>query len=333
MPYPYIYLYCTLIYVIILVLLSCIFNTILFFIRRTLMEPTPLHETKIHGIITFPYSVYHGLIPKLLSSFPLHWHDDFELIYCAAGQIRVILWGQTYTLNAGDMLIILPHAVHSIEQGDKNFGEYFNIMFHPSLFQGSENDLCYDKYVLPFLNGTKTMDCFHPANSRFNSDIAPYVLSMLTHRKESYSTHELLIKSNLFFLLHYMCQNSIDATTDNRHLQLSYGKLKNALYYVQKFYDYDIDVKKAARQCGFSESHFMKLFKEFTGMSFNAYLVDYRLEMAAKQLTETDSKVIDIMGSCGFHNQSYFTRAFRKKYHKTPLLYRKEYIKRKENTN
>lgn len=67
----------------------------------------------------------------------------------------------------------------------------------------------------------------------------------------------------------------------------------------------------------------MKLFKEFTGMSFNAYLVNYRLELAAKQLSETDNKVIDIMQNCGFHNQSYFTRAFQKKYQKTPLLYRK----------
>ncbi|MDE7019221.1 MAG: AraC family transcriptional regulator [Lachnospiraceae bacterium] len=293
------------------------------------MEPTPLHETKIHGIITFPYSVYHGLIPKLLSSFPLHWHDDFELIYCAGGQIRVVLWGQAYTLNANDLLVILPHSVHSIEPGEGNYGEYFNIMFHPSLFKGSADDLCYDKYVLPFLSGAKTMDCFHPANSRFNQDITPCILSMLAHRKESYSTHELLIKSNLFYLLHYMCQNSKDATADSSHQQLAYSKLKNALYYVQKFYDYDINVQKAASQCGFSESHFMKLFKEFTGMSFNAYLVDYRLEMAAKQLAETDSKVIDLMESCGFHNQSYFTRAFYRKYQQTPLQYRKNYFKRK----
>ena len=44
------------------------------------METTPIHETKIHGIITFPYSVYKGRIPEWIHSFPLHWHDDFELI-------------------------------------------------------------------------------------------------------------------------------------------------------------------------------------------------------------------------------------------------------------
>ena len=66
----------------------------------------------------------------------------------------------------------------------------------------------------------------------------------------------------------------------------------------------------------------MKLFKEFTGMSFNAYLVNYRLDLAAKQLSETNFRVIDIAENCGFHNQSYFTRAFQKKYRKTPLAYR-----------
>ena len=287
------------------------------------MDYTPLHETKIHGIITFPYSVYRGNIPKWIPSFPLHWHDDFELIYCATGQIQVTLWGQAYTLCAKDLIVILPHAVHSIEQGGPEGGEYYNILFHPSLFKGSAEDLCYDKYVLPFLNAEKSMDCFYPAGSAFNQSVTPCVLTLIAHRKDSYSTHELMIKSNLFLLLHYINQYSDAVTNDNSSLQLSYSRLKNALYYVQKFYDREISIRQASEQCGFSESHFMKLFKEFTGMSFNAYLVNYRLDLAAKQLSETDSKVIDIAENCGFHNHSYFTRAFQKKHQKTPLEYRK----------
>ncbi len=287
------------------------------------MEPTPIHETKLHGTITFPYSVYKGRIPEWIRSFPLHWHDDFELIYCTEGEMQVTLWGNAHSLHAGDLIIILPHAVHSIEQGDQKDGEYFNILFHAALFKGSENDPCYDKYVVPFLNGERTMECFFPAGTSFNRTVTPCILPLLEHRKESYTTHELMIKSSLFFLLHHMSLHSTAATSDNSHLQLSYSRLKNALYYVQKFYDCDISIKKAAEQCGFSESHFMKLFRELTGMSFNAYLVDYRLQLAAKQLSETDNKVIDIMENCGFHNQSYFTRAFQKKYQKSPLLYRK----------
>lgn len=286
------------------------------------MDYAPLQETKIHGTAAFPYSVYHGRIPEWLRSFPLHWHDDFEIIYCMKGQIQITLWGQAHVLHDKDLIVILPHAVHSIEQNSSKGGEYFNIMFHASLFKGTEEDPCYAKYVLPFLKGEKTMDCFYPAGSPFNQTVAPGILSMYAHREESYSTYELCIKSNLFLLLHHMNQNST-TTSDNCFLQLSYSRLKKALYYIQESYDHDISICEIASQCGFSESHFMKLFKELTGMSFKAYLVSYRLELAAKQLSETNLKVIDIAGNCGFHNQSYFTRAFSKKYSQTPLMYRK----------
>ena len=285
------------------------------------MEHTPMHETKIHGMIAFPYTVYRASIPAWFSSFPLHWHDDFELIYCAAGQVQVTLWGRAYTLRAGDLIVVLPHAVHSIEQAGEASGEYFNIMFHPSIFRGPGDDPCYEKYVLPFLTGERTMDCFHPAASPFSQAAAPCVSSLLSHREDAYSTRELLIKSNLFLLLHHMNQFSAGARGGSPQ-QLSYSRLKNALYYVQKFYDRQVSVQKVAEQCGFSTSHFMKLFKEFTGQSFNAYLVNYRLDLAAKQLSETDLKVIDIAENCGFHNQSYFTRAFQRKYQKAPLAYR-----------
>ena len=75
-------------------------------------------------------------------------------------------------------------------------------------------------------------------------------------------------------------------------LRLSYGRLKDALYYVQNCYDREVSIQEAAKRCGFSESYFMKLFKEFTGMSFNAYLVDYRLELAAKQLESVKDQFV-----------------------------------------
>lgn len=287
------------------------------------MEHAPVHETKTHGTAALPYTVYHGVIPEQIQSFPLHWHDDFELIYCNGGQLEVAVWGQAYRLNKEDIIIVLPRAVHSISQCGRHPGEYFNIMFHPALFKGTEDDPCYAKYVLPFLNGKKTLNCFHPRDSAFHRDAAPCVRSLLEHRKDGYSTHELLMKSQLFLLLHHMKEHGCSASGDSSLLQLSYSRLKNALYYVQHFYDQDVNVKTAAEKCGFSESHFMKLFREFSGMSFNAYLVHYRLELAAKQLSETDLKVIEIAENCGFRSQSYFTRAFRKKYGKTPLAYRK----------
>ena len=69
----------------------------------------------------------------------------------------------------------------------------------------------------------------------------------------------------------------------------------------------------------------MKLFKELTGKSFSQYLIDYRLEIAARQLVETTDKIIDLAENVGFHNASYFSRAFQSKYGETPSTYRNHY--------
>lgn len=287
------------------------------------MDNTNLHETKIHGSLTFPYSVYHGRIPDWLHSYPLHWHEGFELIYCESGVLRTTLWGHSYTLCSGDLLVVLPQAVHSIEQAGSEAGEYYNIIFLPSIFMGAEGDPCYEKYVLPFIDGDRTMECFHPAGSDFSQAAASCILSLVAHRRESYSTYELMVKANLFQLLHIMTRHSAPTDGGGGCTHLAYGRLKDALYYVQNCYDQEVSIQEAASRCGFSESYFMKLFKELTGMSFNAYLVDYRLELAAKQISATDYKIIDVAENCGFHNHSYFTRAFCRKYQKTPLAYRK----------
>ncbi len=286
------------------------------------MDHTNLHETKIHGSPAFPYSVYHGRIPEWMPSFPLHWHESFELIYCDSGSVQASVWGQTYALHAGDLLVVLPQAVHSIQQAGPARGSYFNIIFAPSLLMGPQGEPCYEKYVLPFVTGQRTMKSLHPAGSPFCQAVTPCIRSLIAHREESSTSCELMVKSGLFLILHAMTQHSSPVQEDSRSL-LAYSRLKKALYYVQSHYDQHTTVQEAAGRCGFSESYFMKLFKDFTGKSFHAYLIDYRLELAAGQLAGTAYRVVDEAENCGFHNHSYFTRAFRRKYQMTPLAYRK----------
>ena len=284
------------------------------------MNDTILHETKIHGTPDFPYIVYHGKIPEFLTSFPCHWHEEAELIYIAAGQLRITVWSHTYHVYPGDIMILLPHAIHAIEQVGTERAEFYNIVFHFSLL-GS--DACYEKYVRPFLTHTKTVNCYAASGSGLNTSLTPWVLSLIENRRSSYTTHEYLVKASLFMIMHLLNQHCKDASENQLALHLTYDKLKTALYHIQNSYAQDISIKEVSALCGFSESHFRKLFKELTGMSFTAYLIHYRLELSARQLLETDLNVIEIAANCGFHNPSYFTRAFAKEYGITPAKYRK----------
>lgn len=285
------------------------------------MSDSLLHETKIHGTVDFPYIVYHGRIPEYITSYPRHWHEEAELIYVTGGQLRVTVWSETFSLRSGDIVIVLPHAIHSLEQIGSERAEYYNIVFDFSIFG---KDAGYDKYLKPFLTHEKKVNCYEPKGSALNERLKPLILSLIEHRQNSYTTDEYLIKSHLFMIMHLLNQHCVDAEDNELALRQTYEKLKQALYRVQLSYAQEITVPKAAAMCGFSESHFMKLFKELTGMSFTAYLINYRLELAATQLVETDLNIIEIAGNCGFRNHSYFTRAFVKKYGTTPIKYRKD---------
>lgn len=287
------------------------------------MNNNLLHETKVHGTLNFPYIVYHGKIPDFIHSFPLHWHNEAELIYITSGQAQVTVWSTVYEVYEGDMIIIMPHIIHSIEQCGSHNAEYFNILFHFSILGEEGKDPCYEKYLKPFWTHEKAVNCYSKKGSELNTILKPLILSLIENRRNSYTTHECLVKSNLFMIMHYLNQSCMTSNENELALQLTYDKLKKALYHVQNSYAQNITIKEISALCGFSESHFMKLFKDLTNMSFTAYLVNYRLELAANQLIKTDQKIIDIATNCGFNNHSYFTRSFLKKYGVTPAKYRK----------
>ena len=134
--------------------------------------------------------------------------------------------------------------------------------------------------------------------------------------------YQLYIKSKLyefFFVLDNRCRNLTKPLKSRKTLD----KMKVVLKYVENNYADKISIADIADVAGFSESHFMRYFKETMGTSFVDYLKDYRLTMAARLLQSSDSSVLSISGEVGFESLSYFNRAFKKHYGMTPLQYRK----------
>ena len=66
----------------------------------------------------------------------------------------------------------------------------------------------------------------------------------------------------------------------------------------------------------------MRFFKRHMNMTSIEYLNQYRLEMASRQLAETNLSVTSIALESGFNNISYFNRVFKRKFGVTPMEYR-----------
>lgn len=285
------------------------------------MEHPTLHENKLHGKITFPYIVYRGNIPEYISSYPLHWHDEMEIIYVVSGTGYVTADTCRYLLHPGDIVLLPPQIVHSIEQFEETSMEYFNILFHFSLLRDSAGDSCFEKYLRPLFEHQITLPLYLQSTKEPALLLKPYLEDLISNRSQSYTGYELMVKSNLFAIMHLLNKYSSPADEENRSIRNASDRLKKVLLYIRENYDQEISVQTAASVCGFSESHFMKLFRLLTGSSFTQYLKNYRLEIAAQQLLKGDQKITEISQNTGFHNLSYFTRSFTEKYGMTPKKY------------
>ena len=85
-----------------------------------------------------------------------------------------------------------------------------------------------------------------------------------------------------------------------------------------------VSVPELAKMCYFSEYHFMRFFRKHMNMTCVEYINNLRLEKAVELFEQGNSSILDVSLSVGFHNLSYFHRAFKKKYNMTPLTFMKQ---------
>lgn len=92
--------------------------------------------------------------------------------------------------------------------------------------------------------------------------------------------------------------------------------------YAEEMFCEGVLLKEIAVTYQKNERYIGRLFKKETGVAFNEYCMQMRLEMAEALLAGSNKKIIDIAMECGFGNISYFNRVFQKRHGMTPKVYR-----------
>lgn len=78
-----------------------------------------------------------------------------------------------------------------------------------------------------------------------------------------------------------------------------------------------------SKHVGYSSFYCSAKFHEVVGISFKEYVIKRKLSLAALELKDTKSRVIDIALRFGFSSNEAFTRAFTRVYGYSPQQYRK----------
>lgn len=279
-------------------------------------------ETIQHGSKEYPFHFYYDNLELFdFHCIEWHWHTEFEFVYVETGTVYFGISDKQFALSEGQGVFINSKILHRYFSQGNAIVPNFVLMPY---FIAAQDSLIYQKYVLPIM--ASPMDY-----QIFSQDIpwqaqALSLMREITAAQEKASDVELVNSYLIQKIWHILYQN-----TDIEHMgkkenysASSQARLQLMMQYIHQKSAYNISLSDIADQAKVSKSTALNLFQRYLGISPVTYLINYRLQEAAKLLASTEKKVTVISKDTGFDSVDYFCKAFKKYYKLTPTEYRKK---------
>ena len=283
-----------------------------------------IREKVSHGDIFLPVSSYHCLVPLTYQELAIHWHEEMEITLIREGSSNYRVGQSRFRTEAGDLILGPPYCLHSAFEiaGQKMVSD--SLVFHPDFLGAGGADLSALKYLRPLAEGRLSAQPVIRAGEEGYEEIREGFLQALAVFLEKEPYYELELREKLLrvLLLLFRC-GYIRESGESRHSQESRQQLIAVLQYIGEHYTEKLQIGELASRSGFSESHFMNLFRKHVGMTCTQYMNRYRIRKAAEALEETEAPVMEIAMDHGFDNISYFNLQFRREFGMTPGQFRK----------
>lgn len=282
-----------------------------------------------HGTISTPFAKYHTHIDNLLPFYPVHWHEEAEIIRIVDGSGKVCVGGIWQQLDKGDILLIPPFVLHTINTQLHQHMQIDTVVFNLRLLDTGSNDMCNLRYFAPMLASVGNCPIIIRTNMPVNNSISAS-LDTICLTIDDGASYQLAVKANLYWIFYHLYNNKIvTEQTSNDTISADDKKIytiKKILQHIHAHYTSTIAIEDIAKQSGYSPFYIMKMFKQFTGDSIVDYINRLRLDVAGIELLTTDTDISAIAVSVGYNNISYFNRQFLAQYNTTPKKFRTEYM-------
>lgn len=228
--------------------------------------------------------------------------DSFLLMYVEKGSFTLETAGQPQTVRAGQLVLLdcySPHAYHS-ETGWANLWCHFDGITARNWYLNITGRLG-NVFALP--------------------DSQP-VIGKLAAIYETFSSggavrEPLLSKYLTDILMAILLYTPADAALDAQ-----FNAVETAAAYISEHFAEKLTVGELAAMAGFSEYHFIRVFKRQTGFTPYEYLLHTRISNARYLLRNSALPVKEICFSTGFSGESSFCTAFKRVEGMTPAQYR-----------
>ena len=278
-----------------------------------------LKENKPHGTKDDPFSTYHIENAGRSFQIPVHWHDEFEIIYVRSGFLAVSISGESYIGKTGDAFVVSPGNLH-LMGSQTGTVDYYTFLF-PLKYISFRTDDMLDEKLLEPLNSGHLMIC--PRVKDTAKELCEQLIEIYEAKKdesESKITTQVRTKIILLQFILRMWENGFIIENDKSGRNTVE---KEMISYIQQSFTGEISLKEFGEQFHLSEKYVSQYFKEHFHITLSKYVTYLRLEHAKQLLQNSDIPVTEVAMLSGYQNVSYFIRSFKKTYGVSPLKYRK----------
>ncbi|QOV20033.1 helix-turn-helix domain-containing protein [Blautia liquoris] len=255
----------------------------------------------------------------------MHFHHFYEIMFICQGDFAILVNNITYHLNPGDFILIRQNQFHHYQyvknqhENSKRILMWVSANYLETLAQqNADLTSCFTQ--------TQTPAWHFPAHHR--EHLSQYLNTLLYLESDSLTPKgekQLLEDSylTLFFIsLNQLCRHPefsfrIENTSSN-------PMIRTLTDYINEHIDEPITLDTLASQAHLSKYHFVRVFKELTGMTVHDFVNHKRILKACELIWEGEA-FSNISELCGFSDYSSFFRNFKAVYGISPREFKAMY--------
>ncbi|WP_033152697.1 AraC family transcriptional regulator [Pseudobutyrivibrio ruminis] len=266
------------------------------------------------GYLYDNFKIFH-LVDSNLGEIDFHYHDFHKVLIHLSGNTSYSIEGQTFDLQADDIVFVSAGEVHRPIFHDNSPYERIIIYISKEFlaeYSREGNDLSYC-----FRNAMEKGSHVLRLHSFKNSKVAAAVGKLTTNLgKEDYA-NELFMQ---VLFLEFMIELNRAAISDEvEYISTNYAgsKIGEIIHYINEHLAEDLSVDAIAGEFFLSRYYLMHTFKNETGYTIGNYITIKRLSMA-QSLINSGVAIVEAAEQAGFGTYSTFLRAYKKTYGTSP---------------
>ncbi len=250
-----------------------------------------------------------------------HFHPFFEICIMLCPVSTHFLEGKPYRLQALDIFVIPPNALHKTMYPAGDPSKRLIIQFNLPQQAAGLPDEC--RQLRGFLRQMPSVFRFEPELQRTVyqklNDI--FLLGKKTEAMRNLSIHCCFTE---FLTLLYLNRDKNIYTNQAENADVD-NKIYSVAGYIHGHFSENLSLELLSQRFYVSSYHLSRQFKKVTGFTLTDYIQMTRIRNTQAMLINTGVPITEAAGLCGFCSFSQFNRTFRKHIGMSPSQYRRQY--------